>query len=171
MSLSELTDPNAILTAVREYDAIGQEAFLAKYGYGPARRYQLEYAGRRYDSKAIVGAAYGYQFPDRGPLAASEFAGGEATVRPLLERLGFTVVELDAAGFGITAQDIQLIRNGRSKSKFAELDDDERAAYTGKYKGITGTEPFACVTVDTPAGEPAGSFAMDIPHNTVWEIK
>jgi hypothetical protein len=42
---------------------------------------------------------------------------------------------------------------------------------TGKYKGITGTEPFACVTVDTPAGEPAGSFAMDIPHNTVWEIK
>jgi hypothetical protein len=42
---------------------------------------------------------------------------------------------------------------------------------TGKYKGITGTEPFACVTVATPAGEPAGSFAMDIPHNSVWEIK
>ena len=41
---------------------------------------------------------------------------------------------------------------------------------TGKYKGITGTEPFACVKVDTPAGELAGSFAMDIPHNTVWEI-
>lgn len=42
---------------------------------------------------------------------------------------------------------------------------------TGKYKGITGTEPFACVSVATPAGEPAGSFAMDIPHNSVWEIK
>ena len=42
---------------------------------------------------------------------------------------------------------------------------------TGKYKGITGTEPFACVTVPTPAGEPAGSYAIDIPHNTVWEIK
>ncbi len=42
---------------------------------------------------------------------------------------------------------------------------------TGKYKGITGLEPFACVTVPTPAGEPAGSFAMDIPHNTTWEIK
>jgi hypothetical protein len=41
---------------------------------------------------------------------------------------------------------------------------------TGKYKGISGTEPFACVEVATPAGEPAGSFAMDIPHNTVWEI-
>jgi hypothetical protein len=42
---------------------------------------------------------------------------------------------------------------------------------TGKYKGITGTEPFSCVKVETPAGEPAGSFAMDIPHNSSWEIK
>ena len=42
---------------------------------------------------------------------------------------------------------------------------------TGKYKGITGLEPFACITKPTPAGEPPGSFAMDIPHNTTWEIK
>ena len=42
---------------------------------------------------------------------------------------------------------------------------------TGKYKGITGREPFACVSVKTPAGEPEGSFAIDIPHNTTWEIK
>lgn len=42
---------------------------------------------------------------------------------------------------------------------------------TGKYKGITGLEPFACVTVATPAGEPVGSFALDIPHNTTWEFK
>jgi len=42
---------------------------------------------------------------------------------------------------------------------------------TGKYKGITGTEPFACVEVPTPAGEPEGSFAYDIPYITTWEIK
>jgi len=42
---------------------------------------------------------------------------------------------------------------------------------TGKYKGITGLEPFACITKPTPAGEPAGSFAIDIPHNTTWQIK
>jgi len=42
---------------------------------------------------------------------------------------------------------------------------------TGKYKGITGLEPFACITKPTPAGEPSGSFAIDIPHNTTWEIK
>ncbi|MFA5949935.1 MAG: hypothetical protein WC807_06595 [Hyphomicrobium sp.] len=42
---------------------------------------------------------------------------------------------------------------------------------TGKYDGITGLEPFACVTVATPAGEPVGSFAMDIPHNSSWQLK
>jgi hypothetical protein len=41
---------------------------------------------------------------------------------------------------------------------------------TGKYAGITGSEPFACITKPTPAGEPAGSFAIDIPHNTSWQI-
>jgi hypothetical protein len=42
---------------------------------------------------------------------------------------------------------------------------------TGKYKGITGREPFACITKPTPEGAPAGAFAIDIPHNTAWEIK
>jgi hypothetical protein len=42
---------------------------------------------------------------------------------------------------------------------------------TGKYKGITGREAFACISKPTPAGEPASSFAIDIPHNSTWEIK
>ncbi|MBX6742037.1 MAG: hypothetical protein IRY87_08320 [Acetobacteraceae bacterium] len=42
---------------------------------------------------------------------------------------------------------------------------------TGKYAGITGREPFACNPMETPAGHPPGSFAIDIPHNTSWEIK
>jgi hypothetical protein len=42
---------------------------------------------------------------------------------------------------------------------------------TGKYAGITGREPFACIQKPTPGGEPAGSFAIDIPHNTTWEIR
>ena len=41
---------------------------------------------------------------------------------------------------------------------------------TGKYKGITGREHFACITMPALAG-PGGQTAMDIPHNTAWEIK
>ncbi|WP_181257329.1 hypothetical protein [Pseudaminobacter soli (ex Li et al. 2025)] len=41
---------------------------------------------------------------------------------------------------------------------------------TGKYKGITGSEPFTCISMPALAG-PGGYTAMDIPHNTTWEIK
>jgi hypothetical protein len=41
---------------------------------------------------------------------------------------------------------------------------------TGKYKGITGSEPFACISMPGLAG-PGGYTAMDIPHNTTWEIR
>ena len=41
---------------------------------------------------------------------------------------------------------------------------------TGKYKGISGSEPFACISMPALAG-PGGYTAMDIPHNTTWEIK
>ena len=41
---------------------------------------------------------------------------------------------------------------------------------TGKYKGITGSEPFACDSPPALAGG-GGLTSMDIPHNTTWEIK
>jgi hypothetical protein len=41
---------------------------------------------------------------------------------------------------------------------------------TGKYNGITGSEPFACNAMPALAGA-GGYTAMDIPHNTAWEIK
>lgn len=47
----------AVEAAVAEYDRIGQPAFLAKYGSGPALEYFLIIGGKEYDSKAIVRAA------------------------------------------------------------------------------------------------------------------
>ena len=41
---------------------------------------------------------------------------------------------------------------------------------TGKYKGITGSEPFAYIALPALAGS-GGYTAMTIPHNTTWEIK
>jgi len=84
--------------ALDEYDELGQDRFLEKYGFRPARSYYLVRDGRRYDSKAICGVAFGYQFPERGPLRAAEFHGGNRTVRPKLEELGFEVFVEGAPG-------------------------------------------------------------------------
>ena len=91
MGLSNITSREPVLAAIKEYDRIGRESFLQKYGFGPSRRYWLVHDGNRYDSKAIVGAAHGYARTDLGPMQARDFSGGAATVRRKLEQLGFRV--------------------------------------------------------------------------------
>ncbi|WP_326572420.1 hypothetical protein OG539_28055 [Actinacidiphila glaucinigra] len=79
----------SVLKAIAEYDKLGREAFLSKYGFGKARTYVLEYEGREYDAKAIAGAAHRW---DQGrALRSSEFSGGKAHAVTWLERLEFRV--------------------------------------------------------------------------------
>lgn len=80
-----------VVAAVEEFDRIGRDAFLTKYGFKPSRTYLLVVDGRRYDSKAVVGAAHGC-LPGREPLAASEFSGGRDHAVKLLVGLGFEVI-------------------------------------------------------------------------------
>lgn len=94
MTLADLTSAQAVEKAVDEFNRLGRETFLDKYGFGRAREYFLEIDGKRYDSKAIVGAAHGFQFPSEGALRPSDFSGGDATVRVKLESLGFNVLVL-----------------------------------------------------------------------------
>ncbi len=98
MTIADISDPEAVRKAVREFDRRGRAGFLDQYGFGAARRYFLLIDGKRYDSKAIVGAAHGYQFPGRGALNPEDFSGGDATVRRKLEELGFEVEDLGDAG-------------------------------------------------------------------------
>jgi hypothetical protein len=91
MVLAELTDPTAVSGALDEFDRLGRDAFLRKYGFSRSRNYFVERNGSLYDSKAIAGVAYGIEHSDRGPLRPEEFSGGDATVRPKLEELGFVV--------------------------------------------------------------------------------
>ena len=64
MALLDLTSHDAVLRAVAEFDALGRDAFLAKYGFRRARGYFLLRDGRSYDSKAIAGAAHGTSIPN-----------------------------------------------------------------------------------------------------------
>jgi hypothetical protein len=91
VGIEEITSKPAILRAIQEYDEIGEEDFCTKYGFGRSRNHWLFYKGRRYVSKAILGAAYGYQFPSRGPLDAYGLMGGQPTIRKL-QMLGFQMV-------------------------------------------------------------------------------
>jgi len=130
VSLSALTDRSAVLSAIAEYDELGREAFLARYGYSPSRAYFLEHDGKKYDSKAIVGVAVGMQFPAEGPLRSDQFSGGDATVRAKLESLGFQVTgPSEFQRVQIHSRDVELLRLSRNRDRYADVSPEEHAAY------------------------------------------
>ena len=88
---SQVTSRAAVLAAIKKCDELGREEFLSHNGYGPARGYFLRHDDRTYDSKAIVGVAFGFQHSTK-PLRSDEFSGGARRVQPVLERLGFSVI-------------------------------------------------------------------------------
>lgn len=92
-SYAELTDRGAVEKALEECDRLGRHSFLQKYGYGEAREYFLVTDTGRYDSKAIFGAAYGYQFGT--PLGADEISGGRSGAAGRLADLGFVIEGID----------------------------------------------------------------------------
>lgn len=80
----------SVLAAMAEFDAVGRDAFLSKYGYRRSNAYKVTHEGRSYDSKAILGVAFGHEY-DCPALRPSEFSGGAEHCAKLFMRLGFTM--------------------------------------------------------------------------------
>ena len=95
-NLARLRSPSAIQAALSQFAELGRKAFLARYGFAKSRDYLVRNPlnWELCDSKAIVGAAYGFEHPEQGPLKPADLSGGEATVVPLLRGLGFETVRV-----------------------------------------------------------------------------
>ncbi|MEV4972322.1 HNH endonuclease signature motif containing protein [Streptomyces scopuliridis] len=122
MALTDITR-QAVLRAVGEYDELGREAFLRQYHFGPAQSYFLDLNGKRYDSKAIVGAAHGF-LPGQRALAPAEFSGGRTHAVKVLTDLGFQIVSPPAAAETVSDAD-ELVRYIR-KLKVAHAEGGPR---------------------------------------------
>ena len=130
MSLSLLSKPEAVRAALQEFDTLGRERFLKKYGFGESNVFLRLANGRRYDAEPILAAAVGKEHPARGPLRPDEFRASPDAVADKLDELGFSVVDAyEGSDLMITAADIELIKSSRTKPKYADLSQDERDAY------------------------------------------
>ena len=84
-----------VLKAILECEEKGTSQFIQEHGFGESRRYQLQYKGRHYPPKAIVGVA--------GALKAEDFSGGidKGNACWCLTDLGFYISEItDSAASG-----------------------------------------------------------------------
>src|SRR3954447_10147690 len=97
-SLSDLTDPAAVRAAVEEFERLGRQAFLEKYGFPESRVYFAQVDGDLIDSKPLVAAIWAHQHPDRPRLTPADLSGGPANTGLALERLGMPLVKRAAPG-------------------------------------------------------------------------
>ncbi|MFX0544769.1 HNH endonuclease [Roseovarius sp. S1116L3] len=91
MGFSDVTR-EGVMQAIHEFKQLGEERFLAEYGFGPAKSYHILYEGTKLPSKAIFGVAHGYSGEGLHPFKFSDFSGGEQQVAKPLRKLGFEVV-------------------------------------------------------------------------------
>lgn len=173
MGIQKINDQKFIYQAINEFDRLGQEVFLATYGFRKSRDFRIRYperTGRLYDSKAIVGVAYGYAFPDEGPLAASKFSGGKASVEKLLTDLGFEVISVDWSRAEVEAtvrsyfEMLELDRRGEryNKSAYNErlrrlLNNRSKGAVEQKHQNISAVL-LKLGIAPIPGYKPRGNF-------------
>jgi hypothetical protein len=86
----DTVQPHHVRQAAAEYDQLGQDEFLARHGFGPARAYLLILDDKSYDSKAILGVAYGCA--TGRSLGPHDFSGGIYGAVGVLRALGFEIV-------------------------------------------------------------------------------
>ena len=89
MAFWDVVAEHHVRQAVAEYDRLGQDEFLAHYGFGRATAYLLIVDGKAYDSKAILGVAY--RLATGKPMGPHDFSGGVQGAAGVLRRLGFYV--------------------------------------------------------------------------------
>jgi 5-methylcytosine-specific restriction protein A len=147
LALAELTE-QSVLAAITEFDQLGREAFLKKYGFGKSRGYFLQHESKSYDSKAIAGAAHGKLGGGFEALAPADFSGGDKTVAKRFRGLGFEVMEpSDAQPVGIPFEVGSLYHRQR----------DIHQVFGGQERGGIAT-PAGCPFVFLFTGESGEQF-------------
>src|SRR3546814_18635976 len=81
----------AVLKAIEEFDVLGRDSFLDRYGFNGARDYFLIHQGKTYDSKAIAAVANQWAPGGGGALTALDLSGGRSDTAKRLEAPGIDV--------------------------------------------------------------------------------
>ena len=84
-----------MLAAIHEYDEVGQDVFLDRYGFAPSRGYVLRHGEHSYDPKAILAAAVGQATGT--PATAEEVSSTKTRAAKVLRDLDFDVLSPEKA--------------------------------------------------------------------------
>ena len=84
----------------------------------------MRHKGRLFASKAVVGVAYGYQYPELGALRHDQFSGGKAGAARHLSMLGFEVDGIKKDPDDWTLEEVQVVVSEYFRLYRAQMDGD-----------------------------------------------
>lgn len=128
-----VTDREAVLRSLREFDLLGRDPFLSKHGFERSRNHPIELEGQLYDSIPIHAVAHGFQFPAAARLTAEDYGDGFQPVVQELEALGFSTRYFD----GSDHPDAGYWWHGRPDERYwVEVRNHDRALGTELRAGV-----------------------------------
>ena len=139
--------PEHVLLVLEEFDRIGADEFLSRYGFDHAGEHELVHNSASYDSLAVLGVAH---LRATGELAPSEdLSGGAAGAAAVLRDLGFTVdsdahVE-DPADASVDASDVG---EEAARSAWAAAAREVLVETARKYHAVITSKELAAAAMD-----------------------
>ena len=139
--------PEHVLLALEEFDRIGAEEFLARYGFDAAGEHELVHESRSYDSLAVLGVAH---LRASGELASSEdLSGGAAGAAAVLRDLGFTAGEdAPAPDDPDASKDATEVGDEAARSAWAAAARDVLIETAGKYHAVITSKELAAEVIE-----------------------
>lgn len=134
------------MLALEEFDRIGADEFLTRYGFDRNDEFELVHNSSSYDSLAVLGVAH---LRATGELAPSEdFAGGPESAAVVLRALGFTVdgdaAETDPADATVDAAEIG---EEAAKAAWAEAARDVLLETAKHYHSVITSKELAAAVM------------------------
>ncbi|MGW5715864.1 YDG/SRA domain-containing protein [Amycolatopsis sp. NPDC003865] len=134
MSLADVEQEH-VLKAIEEFDNLGRDAFLNRYGNDEATRYAVVYQGKEYDSEALAGSAHG--FAVGRAFRPSDLPSGSGAIAEYLAELGFYFRDAQAAKGGHVFGEIAGCPEGVTFASRAEV--AAAGVHRALQAGIVGT--------------------------------
>ncbi len=138
--------PEHVLLALEEFDRVGADEFLSRYGFDPAGEFELQHNSSSYDSLAVLGVAH---LRATGELAPSEdLSGGAQGAAEVLRGLGFTVdghSEQDAADAPVDAAEVG---DEAARAAWATAAREVLIQTAGKYHSVISSKELAAAVME-----------------------
>jgi hypothetical protein len=138
--------PEHVLLALEEFDRIGADEFLSRYGFDAAGEHHLLHDGSSYDSLAVIGVAY---LRATGELAPPEdLLGGAKGAAEALRGLGFSVEGDDAEDEGEAPLDAADVGEDTARTAWATAAREVLIETAAKYHSVITSKELAAAVME-----------------------